>query len=339
MAPDNLNRRGFLGQAGMLVIAGSIAGKTLPVAGQSGRKPNPFAYDLSKVSRTDPTLVLYEETARFACPHPEPRRLTIGPDERLYIAAGKQVSVLDKAGQLVRSIGLDQPAGCVAVDEQGLIYVGAQDPIQVFNQVGEQQQRWDSPSRKSWFTALAVGVEDVFAADAAQRAVVRMDKSGKVLHRIGVKDTARSIPGLIVPSPYLDVELAPDGLLRVNNPGRHRVETYTREGHLELSWGSAGGGIQGFTGCCNPISVALLPGGKFVTCEKGLPRVKLYGPTGEFEGVVAGVESFRENMRAGSARRASDGMMGGLDAAADNQGRVYILDLVMNHVRVMSRKG
>ena len=121
-----------------------------------------------------------------------------------------------------------------------------------------------------------MGENNVFAADAGNRVVLRYDKSGKLAGRIGEKNKERNIPGLIIPSPYLGVVLAPDGLLRVNNTGRHRVEAYTVNGDLESSWGKPSNAIEGFCGCCNPIGLALLPDGRYVTCEKGLPRVKVY---------------------------------------------------------------
>jgi uncharacterized cupin superfamily protein len=94
-------------------------------------------------------------------------------------------------------------------------------------------------------------------------------------------------------------------------------------------------GITGFCGCCNPINFALLPDGRYVTCEKGLPRVKIYSATGEFQSVVAGGESFAENARACGP---FDCTAGGLDAAVDSQGHVYILDMVTGDIRVMQRK-
>jgi hypothetical protein len=178
----------------------------------------------------------------------------------------------------------------------------------------------------------------VFAADSGNRVILRCDRSGKIVGRLGEKNKERNIPGFIVPSPYLDVEIAHDGLLRVNNPGRHRVEVYTTEGDFELAWGSASMGVIGFCGCCNPINLALLPDGHCVTCEKGLPRVKIYNERGEFESVVAGPESFPENAKACASKGLGDCTRGGLDAVADADGRIFILDFVTGDVRVMKAK-
>jgi len=153
--------------------------------------------------------------------------------------------------------------------------------------------------------------------------------------RIGEKNRERNVPGLIVPSPYLDVAIGQDNLLRVNNPGRHCVEVYTLASDLELSWGKPSAAIEGFCGCCNPIGLTLLPDGACITCEKGLPRVKVYSAERNFDSVVAGPESFTENAR---AHDLSDCTVGGLDAAADSQGRIYVLDLITSDVRVMKRK-
>ena len=111
----------------------------------------------------------------------------------------------------------------------GTVYAGARDHVEVFDAKGKRLATWESPGKRTWFTGLAVGENDVFAADAGNRVVLRYDKSGKLAGRIGEKNKERNIPGLIMPSPYLDVKLARDGLLRLNNTGRHRVEAYTAE--------------------------------------------------------------------------------------------------------------
>ena len=108
-------------------------------------------------------------------------------------------------------------------------------------------------------------------------------RPGTVIRRIG---------GLVAPSPHLDVAAAPDGTAWVTNPGRHRLEHYSADGQLLRTWGKASAAIAGFTGCCNPTDIAVLPDGRLVTAEKGIPRVKIYKTNGTFESVVAGPESF-----------------------------------------------
>jgi hypothetical protein len=326
--------RGFKG-AGALAL-GSAAGvfSGARVLG-AGSETNPFAYNLEAFTRTDPKLVRYEETGRFHFSGAEPRRIASGPEGRLYIAAKGGVSILSQAGESVREIATTSPARCVTVADDGTIYVGLEDHIEVFDAKGGRRAVWDSPGKKTWFSGLALGESELFAADSGNRVVLRYDKSGKVIGRIGEKDKERNIPGIVLPSPYLDVQMGRDGLLRVNNTGRHRVEVYTVSGDLEASWGKPSAAIEGFCGCCNPVGLRMLPDGRHVTCEKGLPRVKIYTAEGKFESVVAGPESFPENWRKCSL---ADCTVGGLDIAVDAQGRVCILDFVTGDIRWMKSK-
>lgn len=327
-------RREFFGSsASTLAILTAIATQRREASARGASEP--YTYDLSRYQKTDPRLVSHAEVARWKSPRPEPRRLGIGPDDTLYICAGNYVTAMSAAGQRGLEVALAGPACCVAVAKSGAIFVGLRDHVEVFNPKGERQAIWGSPGKKAWLTAIAVAEKDVFVGDSGGRLLLRYDKSGKLVRRIGERDKDRSIPGLIVPSPFLDVEIAGDGLLRVNNPGRHRVETYTFDGDFEGAWGRPTAAIQGFCGCCNPINLALLPDGRFVTCEKGLPRVKIYSASGEFESVVAGVETFAEN---GKVCGPTDCTAGGLDAVVDSQGRIWILDFVTGKIRAMKAK-
>jgi hypothetical protein len=307
-------------------------------AGTEGQgTSNPFAYDISRFQKTDPKLISHEEVMRWPIPHKDARRLAIGPDDQLYVCAGNYINCLSRTGQGGLELALAGPACCVAVAGDGAIFAGLRDHIEVFDSKGGRAARWESPDPKTWFTGLAAGGKDVFAADARKLVVLRYDRTGKIVGRIGRKDAARNVPGFIVPSPFLDVIIHRDGLLRVNNPGRHRVEAYTFDGDLEGAWGKPTAAIEGFCGCCNPIGLAALADGRIVTCEKGIPRVKIYSAAGEFESVVAGSESFPENAHA--CTDLNDCIHGGIDAAVDSGGRIYILDIITSNVRVMQRKG
>lgn len=328
------SRREFFGQAaGAMAVLGVIASQR--ASGAVAPTKNPFAYDVSHLQTTDPKLIAYEEKARWNAAHADSKRLTIGADDTIYVCAGNYLTAHQPGGETKFEIATSEPTRCCSVATDGTIYLGLRDHIEVFNAKGQRQATWESAGKKAWLTGIAVGENDVFATDAGGRVLLRYDRSGKLIRRLGEKDKERNIPGFIVPSPFFDVELSRDGLLRVNNPGRHRMELYTVDGDFEGSWGVTSMGIKGFCGCCNPINFALLPDGKYVTCEKGLPRVKIYSATGEFESVVAGVETFSENARACGP---SDCTAGGLDVAVDSQGRIYILDLVTGDIRVMKLK-
>jgi len=331
------DRREFLGNA----IKGAALLTALPaVSAKAAEKAaaNPFAYDLSRLEKTDPKLISHEEVKRWKVSRADARRIALTPGGQLLVAAGNYMTAFSGEGERGFEIALTEPARAIAATDDGLIYIGLRDHIEVFDAKGQRKATWESPTKKTWFTALAVTGNEVFAADSGNRVILRYDRSGKLLSRLGEKNKERNIPGFIVPSPYLDVEIARDGLLRVNNPGRHRVEVYTPDGDFELAWGAASMGITGFCGCCNPINLALLPDGRCVTCEKGLPRVKIYNERGEFESVVAGPEMFPENARACASKGLGDCTQGGLDAVADAQGRIFVLDFVTSDVRVMHRK-
>jgi len=329
------DRREFFGVVTKTAAILGLAGAARAGAAEPGTA-NPFAYDISRFQKTDPKLISHEEAARWPVPRKDARRLAIGPDGRIYVCAGNYISCLSRAGQGGMELALTGPACCVAVAADGTIFAGLRDHIEVFDATGARTARWDSPDPKTWLTGLAAGAKDVFAADAGKLVVLRYDRAGKIIGRIGQKDAARNVPGFIVPSPFLDVILHPDGLLRVNNTGRHQVEAYTLDGDLAAAWGKPTAAIDGFCGCCNPIALAALADGRIVTCEKGIPRVKIYSAAGEFQSVVAGAESFPEN--AVACNSLNDCIHGGIDAAVDGDGRICILDLVAGNVRVMKRK-
>ena len=301
---------------------------------------NPFALNLDRVSKTDPKLIKYEEVSRFPYPDAEPHRIRLGADKNLYIPSAKQVTILDVSGTVLRTIPVSAPARCVSPGPDGAIFVGFRDHVEVFDVRGEQRASWESCGPRAWISGMAVGENDVFVADAGNRVVLRYDKSGKVRGRIGEKNKERNVPGLIVPSPYLEW-IGQDGLLRVNNPGRHRVEVYTADGDLEFSWGKPSAGIEGFCGCCNPISAwRCCRTGGYVTCEKGLPRVKVYSARGRLRmrrggaGILSGK---RQSGRGSSRGRRTAGWADWMRRWI-RSGRIYILDLVAGDVRVMKRK-
>ena len=333
---EPLSRRRFLhhGVGGATLLLGLLP----PRSQAASARDNPFSYNLDRYRKVDPQWLHFQKTSSFTFPQPEPRRIAIDREDRLYLAAGREVIILDRQGVPVGVIQCEAPVRCVAVAADGTRYVGFKDHVEAFDAKGQRTARWEPHAGRPFLTGLAVGENDLFAADAGNRAILRYDRSGKLVARIGERNRDRNIPGLIVPSACLDVEIGSDGLLRVNNPGRHRVETYTVNGDLELAWGRASAAIDGFCGCCNPVNLELLPDGRCVTFEKGLPRVKVYSPAGQLESVVAGPDQFTENGNVSPVLDAEGGPAGVLDGAIDSQGRIYALDLVSRRVDILQRR-
>jgi hypothetical protein len=325
------DRRGFVSRA--LAGAASFGAVTL-FASNKSQEANPFAYNVGQYIRTDPKLIAYEQKQVLRIPHAGARGIIMNGDGQLVVGAGKHVNTLKSDGTPVFELELSEECRCLAAAGNEL-YVGFRTHVEVYARAGQRKAAWGSLGSRAYLTGVAVGENDLFIADAGQRVLLRYDRSGKLLKRIGEKNAERNIPGFIVPSPFFAVTLAKDGLLRVTNPGRHRVEIYTADGDFELAWGKPGAAIENFCGCCNPIHLAMLNDGRSVTLEKGIPRVKVYAADGTFESVVAGAESFSENAKVCGPH---DCTVGGLAGAVDTEGRIYILDFVANNIRVMERK-
>ncbi len=329
-------RRRFL--TGTLRATAGAAALLEVLPARSADQPNPFAYDVRKYERTDPKLIAYRQITSFKCPTPDARRLCLVGKDRLAVAAGNEVVFLNRlSGAFAAQISLNGPARCVTEGPDGSLFVGLRDHVEVFDAQNNRRASWAGFAGRPWISSVAVNAEFAFIADSGNRVVYRCDLNGKAINRIGDRDKDRGVPGFVLPSPFLEVELHRDGLLRVANPGRHLVEAFTFDGDRATAWGKASMGIQGFCGCCNPVALATLPDGRFVTCEKGLPRVKVYSQEGDFESVIAGVESFPENAKVGSGEAPGDGVKASLDAVADHEGRVFILDTVTGMIRVMVR--
>ena len=243
------------------------------------------------------------------------------------------MAVFDTAGRQIRDFAISGEVRGLAVALDGRIFAGYMEHVEVLDADGKVLSKWASLGDRAVITSIAVGEADVFVADAGNRVVIHYDTDGKFINEIGKKDEKRNIGGFVIPSPYFDLAVASDGLLRVTNPGEHRIEAYTFDGDLEFWWGEPSIKIEGFCGCCNPINFAIAPNGNFITCEKGLMRVKEYDPVGKFLGVVAGTDMLVKGDPASACRFPRDRQAGGFDVAVDNAGKVYILDTIDNSVR------
>jgi hypothetical protein len=322
----------------LTLVVGIAAVVRLDVLGKKGGGlGKDFKYDVREMAYIDPNLILYEESGRvIETGFAEARAIAVDSTGSLYVAGDTAIRIFAPSGDLLGEIKLAGTPTCLTVVEDGTVYVGLQDHVEVYDPRGQRQARWDDLGQDAILTSIAVLRGNVLVADAGNRVVVRYDLSGKVLNYIGEKDPERNVPGFVIPSPYFDLAVPRDGLLRVVNTGRRRIESYTLDGDFEFWWGESSAAVEGFCGCCNPVNIAVLPKGGFVTCEKGLIRVKVYDSEGGFVGVVAGPAQLGVETDQGVCELPGACQSGGFDVAVDAGGRVFVLDTIRNLVRMFT---
>jgi hypothetical protein len=325
-----------------LVLAIGVAAYAVwridPWAERQRSTPASFTLDLASQWTVDPALVRYRQTGLIDVGMSQPRAMAVGQDDEIYVAGDRVVRVFDSEGRQQREIPLKGAPTSVAVAaashvHPGRLYVGADGRVELFDADGQSAGVWDRFGQGAIIASIALSDSDVFVADAGNRVVLRFDGQGQLLGQIGAPDADRQMPGFVVPSAHFDLAVANNESLYIVNPGCRRVELYTFDGALQSFWGRAGSTIEDFFGCCNPAHLELLGDGRFLTSEKGIPRVKVYGADGQFQCVVAGPRELdvREKQlgdpRLPSAQRV-------YDIASDNQGRILVLDPATRQVRV-----
>lgn len=341
-SPDQPSRRQFVQRAaigasvlGLGAVAGTLALPSKSPSTTSGRERElgpKFSYDVSGLAEVDPKFIAYREEKPILSGFEELRAVRVGRNGRIITAGDQGIRIFDASGSKTSEFTLTERPRCLAAGKDASIYVGMSRCVQVFNDQGQRQAQWDNLGANAVITSIAAGAENVFVADAGNRVVVRYDLSGKQLGLIGKKNPEKNILGFVVPSPYFEVSVGTDGWVWAVNPAHHRLEAYTFDGEPRSVWGESANTLEGFCGCCNPIHFTRLSDGRFVTAEKGLPRVKVYSATGQFQSVVAAPSEFArqmENPRSGKA---------GMSLAADESGRIYLADSTTGQIRVFTPK-
>jgi sugar lactone lactonase YvrE len=274
----------------------------------------------------DPATIGYHETGTFPAGFREARALAVDPDGQIYVAGDRAVERYSNDGKNRGGFALEGDPRCLAIGaldpaKAVQLYVGMDDHIEVYDPQGTRIAVWPAPRAGAIFTSLATTENQVWVADAGNRLVWRFSAAGKLLEPVGQPDASHNQPGFLVTDPdhHFDLAAGTDDLVYVVNPRLLRVESFTHNGDYETHWGQGSPAVADFFGCCNPAQLAVLPDGRFVTAEKGLPRVKIYSHDGRFQTVVAGPSQLTDTPA---------------DLAADRHGRVLVLDRRAAKVRV-----
>lgn len=296
-----------------------------PVAHQSRLGAQDLEEVIESFNKVDPKQVICKESARLSPGFKELRGVAVGPEDRIYAAGDKALVVMDPEGKVLSRVSLDKAPTCVGVGSDGTAFVGMMDHIEVFDDKGARTAVWEKPGPKPWITSVAVTGADVYAADFGDKTVIHYDRSGKIQRHLGEPGAVPGTGKYEIPSPYFDVAVDPSGRPWVAHTGRRVLERYKDDGSLAAFWGEQGPQIEKFNGCCNPSHFAIRKDGSFITSEKGYVRVKIYGPTGKLEGVVAGPKDFEKGIH-------------GLDLAVDSKDRILVVDPGTSTIRVYGMK-
>lgn len=308
------------------VILAALFWKTATPAPRTGIESlgESFRYDISALREVDPKLIIASETASIPLDLAGPVALTLTPHQHLAIAGTDEIVVINPDTRAVTTrFKITGAAQCVATDADGRFYVGFRDHIATFDPTGQPVANWPVIPNQPIITSVAVAADNVYVADAGNKVVHHYNRDGALQRQIGQRDRDRNFPGLLIPTPYLDIAIGPNNALWVVDPGRYALLNIGPDGRVASSWSKNEMTLAGFVGCSNPTHIAITSQNQFVTSEKGVPRVKLYNITGALLGVIAAPALFADDTR-------------GLDLAVDKDDRIIVLDPEKKLIRIFT---
>lgn len=283
---------------------------------------NPYAFDIKEFEHVDPSLIKYKETKRIKLDNPFPKAIDY-QDGLLGLAFKNKLQVIDTSGREIFNKTIDGPATALHISPDR-IYLGCLDHIEIFDLKGNQLENWDLLDSGAYITSIALKEDKLFVANAGEPEVIRYNLNGDIEIRFDGTKREFSDFGFIVPSPYFDVHIDPYNQLWIANTGLQNIQNYTEDGSLRAYWGNAGYKLEDFTGCCNPAHFTILSDGSFVTCEKGLVRIKVHKPSGELDCVVAAPKDFDTDSEPA-------------DLTSDEHDNIYALDITKKMIRKFER--
>ena len=330
---ETLRSRRLLPLASVVGAFGIIAGGVLGAdaegtAGAPTAAPGPSA-NLPPAMPGPPLPQTYSRTALIAGPGTacEFRRslagLALGPRDAVYALGDDEVRAFDAGGRFARSWKAPDKASCLGVAPDGRVAVGSPGRVDLFDGTGTRIGGFAAGTREkpAEVTAVRFVRDAILVADAAARIIRRYDLRGVELGVIGDRNKTG---GFMLPNGSLDFDVDPTGVVHATDTGRHQVTSWTLDGRMVGSFGKFGmARPEDFVGCCNPVNVALAPGGGIVTAEKMIARVKVFDKDRSLLAVI-GPEHF-------------DPMCRHIHLAVDSTGQVVAADPERRTIAVFRR--
>lgn len=286
---------------------------------------NPYEYSLSDWQHVEENQISHNELQQIELDIEMPRAIALDKNDRIFVGGNNKLLIHSKDGRFLKQVETDIQAFDLFISEEGLLYLSSRTKILVFDLNGRIQDTIVPQIEKLLLTSIVVNDQYMYLADAGNKIIHQCDLQGHFIKEIGAKDQEKGILGFVIPSPYFNLEIGRNGNLWAANTGRHRLESYDENGRLIYAWNKSSMGLDGFSGCCNPSHFAFLSNGNFVTSEKGIERIKIHSPNGDFLSVVAPPMAFERGTK-------------GIDLAVDSEDRILAVDSKKNLVRIFAPK-
>jgi hypothetical protein len=285
---------------------------------------NPYAFDLREFEYVDPSWIKYIESKRIMLNHQGPIAIDYHAG-KLALGFKDQIQVIDTSGREIFKKSIKNPSTAIFVSPNNQIYLACKTYIEIYDMKGVLVKSLAEIDTGAFITSITMKDNRIIVANAGGPEIILYKLDGNLESRFDGSRQESNEFGFVVPSPYFDVDIDPEGELWIANTGLQKIQNYTMDGKLRAFWGSNGYELQDFTGCCNPAQIIILSDGSFVTCEKGLVRIKVYKSSGELEAFVAPPKSFANKSNP-------------LDLTSDERDNIYALDITQGMIRKFERR-
>ncbi|MGE5358663.1 MAG: hypothetical protein ACM3NQ_06555 [Bacteroidales bacterium] len=250
--------------------------------------------------------------------------LALGPRDAIYALGDDEVRVLEPGGRFAHSWKAPAKASCLGVAPDGRVVVGSPGRVDLYDAKGATRIGGfaaGTREKPAEVTALRFVRDEILVADAAAKIIRRYDLRGAELGVIGDRNKTG---GFMLPNGSLDFDVDAAGVVHATDTGRHQVTSWTLDGKMVGSFGKFGmTRPEDFVGCCNPVNVAVAPGGDIVTAEKMIARVKVFDRDRALVAVI-GPEHF-------------DPMCRHIHVAVDSTGQIVAADPERRTIAVFKR--
>jgi sugar lactone lactonase YvrE len=312
----------FLSLIALLAI---IAFMVWDFYGKEQANENPYEFKLDNWQNVEESLISHQEILQIPVDIEVLRAIAIDDRNQVFISGKDKLFIFSKEGELLKEITTNQQAFCLFISEDEKLYMASRNEVFVYDLEGQLLETLSPNIEKLLITSLVVDEHFLYLADAGNKVIQQCDFEGKFIKEIGAEDQENGIVGFVIPSPYFDLAIGRNAEIWAANTGRHQLESYDETGRLIYSWKKSSMDLDGFSGCCNPSHFAFLSNGNFVTSEKGIERIKIHSPDGQFLSVVAPPKAFEKGTK-------------GIDIAVDSDDRIWTTDPKKNLIRVFAPK-